>query len=169
MGLQSLKNTIMDHNTVSVKVALNAWQTNVDRCTKLINGLSDEQLLKEIAPGKNRGVYLMGHLAAIHDVLPEILGLGKRANPDLQATFIDAPDKAINKIPSISELRQVWTSVHERLKNEFVKMTPEAWFARHESMTDADFEKEPTRNKLAVLVNRTNHLSYHYGQLILLK
>ena len=68
----------MDHNTVSVKVALNAWQTNVDRCTKLINGLSDDQLLKEIAPGKNRGVYLVGHLAAIHDVLPEILGLGKQ-------------------------------------------------------------------------------------------
>ncbi len=42
----------MDHNTVSVRVALNAWQTNVDRCTKLINGLSDDQLLKEIAPGK---------------------------------------------------------------------------------------------------------------------
>ena len=40
-----------------------------------------------------------------------------------------------------------------------MKMEPEAWFARHESMTDADFEKDPTRNKLAVLVNRTNHLS----------
>ena len=159
----------MDHKTVSTKVALNAWQTNVDRSTKLINGLTDDQLLKEIAPGKNRGVYLIGHLAAIHDVLPEILGLGKRANPGLQPVFIEAPDKTIDKILSVSELRQIWTSVHERLKNDFAKMTPEAWFRRHESMTDADFEKEPTRNKLAVLVNRTNHLSYHYGQLILLK
>jgi len=159
----------MDHNTVSVRVALNAWQTNVDRSTKLINGLSDDQLLKEIAPGKNRGIYLVGHLAAIHDVLPEILGLGKRANPGLQPTFIDAPDKTIDKIPSLSELRKIWTSVHERLKNEFAKITTEGWFARHESMTDADFEKDPTRNKLAVLVNRTNHFSYHYGQLILLK
>ena len=78
----------MDHKTVAVKFALNAWQTNIDRCTKLINGLSDDQLLKEIAPGKNRGVYLVGHLAAIHDVLPEILGLGRRANPGLQPAFI---------------------------------------------------------------------------------
>ena len=159
----------MDHTTVSVKVALNAWQTNIDRCTKLIDGLSDDQLLKEIAPGKNRGVYLVGHLAAIHDVLPEILGLGKRANPNLQPIFIEAPDKKIDKIPSVSELRQIWVTVHERLKNDFTKISSEDWFARHESMTDADFEKDPTRNKLAVLVNRTNHLSYHFGQLILLK
>jgi len=159
----------MDHKIVSSKIALNAWQTNVDRSTKLINGLTDDQLLKEIAPGKNRGIYLVGHLAAVHDMIPEILGFGKRVYPDLQPTFLDAPDKTIEKIPSLSELKQIWTAVHERLKNEFAKMPPEAWFTRHESMTDADFEKEPTRNKLAVLLNRTNHLSYHYGQLILLK
>src|SRR5450755_362669 len=160
---------IMDQKTVLTKAVLNAWQIQLDRTTKFINSLSDEQLQNEIAPGKNRGIYLVGHLAAVHDALPEILGLGKRANPGLQPVFLEAQDKTIEKIPSASELRQIWITVHERLKNDFAKMSPEAWFTRHESMTDADFEKEPTRNKLAVLVNRTNHLSYHYGQLILLK
>jgi hypothetical protein len=163
------KNNNMDHKALSVKMALSSWQTNIDRCTRLINDLSDDQLLKEIAPGKNRGIYLVGHLAAVHDAMPEILGFGKRANPGLQTVFLEAPDKTIEKIPSMPELRQIWTGVHERLKNEFAKITPERWFGRHESMTDADYEKDPTRNKLAVLLNRTNHLSYHYGQLILLK
>jgi hypothetical protein len=48
-------------------------------------------------------------------------------------------------------------------------MTADAWLSRHESMTDADFEKDPARNKLSVLLNRTNHLSFHFGQLRLLK
>jgi len=159
----------MDHKSIATGIALNAWQLYVDRSSKLINSLTDDQLLKEIAPGKNRGIYLVGHLAAIHDVMPEILGLGKRAFPVLQPIFLEAPDKSGEQIPSIKELKQIWTSVHDRLKNEFAKMTPESWFRRHESMTDADFEKDPTRNKLAVLQNRTNHFSYHFGQLILLK
>jgi DinB superfamily len=159
----------MDYKSVASAIAVNAWQVYADRCTKLINGLSDDQLLKEIAPGKNRGIYLVGHLAAVHDMMPEILGFGKRAFPDLQPVFLDAPDRKFEKIPSLSELKQIWTAVHERLKNEFAKMTPEGWFRRHESMTDADYEKDPTRNKLAVLQNRTNHFAYHYGQIILLK
>jgi hypothetical protein len=159
----------MDQKTVLAKIALNAWQTQVDRTTKFINSLTDEQLQKEIAPGKNRGVYLTGHLAAIHDIIPEILGLGKRAYPELQPIFIDAPDKTIEHIPSISDLKQIWAAVHERLQQEFANMKPDVWFTRHESMTDADFEKEPTRNKLSVLLTRTNHLAYHFGQLRLLK
>jgi hypothetical protein len=159
----------MDQKTVLTKIALNAWQTQVDRSTQFLNGLTDEVLLKEIAPGKNRGIYLVGHLAAVHDMLPEILGLGKRTYPELQPIFLQAPDKSTDKIPSVSELRLIWTAVHERLQIEFEKMPADGWFSRHESMTDADFEKEPTRNKLSVLLNRTNHLAYHFGQLRLLK
>jgi hypothetical protein len=159
----------MDQKNVFTKMALNAWQMQVDRSSKLISELNDEQLLKEIAPGKNRGVYLVGHLAAIHDVIPEILGLGKRAYPNLQALFVDAPDKSTDKIPSAGELKKIWSAVNERLKSEFAGMTPDTWFTRHESMTDADFEKDPARNKLSVLLNRTSHLAYHFGQLRLLK
>jgi hypothetical protein len=159
----------MDPQTVLTKIALNAWQIQTDRATKFINESSDELLLKEVAPGRNRGVYLMGHLIAIHDGISEILGFGKKAYPDLATIFITAPDKTIDKIPTVSELRVMWTSVHDRLKNEFSTIPADKWFKRHESMTDADFEKDPARNKLSVLANRTNHLAYHFGQLRLLK
>jgi len=159
----------MDQKTVLTKAALNSWQIQVDRCTQFINSMQDDKLAKEVALGKNRGVYLVGHLAAIHDALPEILGLGKRAFPDLQPVFIDSPDNKAETVPSIQELRKIWTSVHDRLKNEFQKMQPDEWFSRHESMTDADFEKDPARNKLSVLLSRTAHIAYHFGQLRLLK
>jgi hypothetical protein len=46
----------MDQKTVFTKMALNAWQIQVDRTSRFISELKDEQLLKEIAPGKT-GVY----------------------------------------------------------------------------------------------------------------
>jgi hypothetical protein len=159
----------MDQQTISTRIALNAWQIQADRATKFINESSDELLLKEIAPGKNRGIYLVGHLLAIHDAMPEILGFGKKSHPELAPVFVTAPDKTIDKIPTIGELRAIWPSVHDRLKTEFAKMPAEKWFTRHESMTDEDFEKDPARNKISVLVNRTNHFAYHFGQLRLLK
>jgi hypothetical protein len=159
----------MDQKTVFSKNAKQAWQVQVDRATKFINELSDDQLMKEIAPGKNRGVYLMGHLIAIHDAIPEILGFGKRKYPGYKQIFIDAPDKSVADIPSTGELRQAWTEVHERLKTEFDKIPADSWFTRHESMTDEDFDKDPARNKLSVFLGRTNHLAYHFGQLRLLK
>jgi hypothetical protein len=159
----------MDHKALLSKTALNAWQQQIDRSTKFINELSDEQLQKEIAPGRNRGVYLIGHLAAIHDAMPEILGLGKRAYPELQAMYLTAPDKTLDHTLSVTELRQIWTSVNDRLKKEFSEMSADGWFTRHESMTDEDFQKDPSRNKMSVLLGRTGHLAYHFGQLRLLK
>jgi DinB superfamily len=159
----------MDQTAIFTNTALRAWQQQVERTGKFISELSDEQLMKEIAPDKNRGVYLVGHLAGVHDAFPEILGLGKKAYPELQSIFLDAPDKSIEKIPTVAELRMIWTAVHDRLRNEFAKMSPDDWFKRHESMTDEDFEKDPARNKLSVLLNRTNHLAYHFGQMRLLK
>ena len=159
----------MDQKTILTQIVLNTWQNQVDRCTAFVNSLTDQEFMKEVAPGKNRGIYLVGHLAAIHDAMPEILGFGKRAYPELHSVFINEADRAIEKIPSVAELKNIWTAVHERLKNEFAKMSAESWFSRHESMTDADFEKDPTRNKLSVLNTRTAHLAYHCGQLRLLK
>jgi hypothetical protein len=101
--------------------------------------------------------------------MPEILGLGKKVYPELHSVFVEAPDKSVGIIPSISELKQIWTTVHDRLRKEFGMMTTDDWFSRHESMNDADFEKNPARNKLSVLNTRTAHLAYHYGQLRLLK
>lgn len=51
--------------------------------------LSDEELQTEIAPGRNRVYYLLGHLTAHHDCLLPLLGIGSRLHPELDETFID--------------------------------------------------------------------------------
>jgi hypothetical protein len=39
----------------------------------------------------------------------------------------------------------------------------------HVYFSFADFEQEPHRNKLNMLLNWTGHLAYHFGQVALLK
>jgi hypothetical protein len=57
-----------------VKMSLSAWDAQNNELNKLLNELSDEQLQKEIAPGRNRGIYLLGHLVAVSDrMIPLIL------------------------------------------------------------------------------------------------
>jgi hypothetical protein len=48
---------------------LRGWKFNVERADKLFGGLSPGQLEQEVAPGKNRLIYLWGHLAAVNDRL----------------------------------------------------------------------------------------------------
>jgi hypothetical protein len=40
-----------------VKMVFDRWDARLQNFNTLINDLSNETLLKEIAPGKNRGIY----------------------------------------------------------------------------------------------------------------
>lgn len=159
----------MDQQELFIRMALQAWEVNLRRVNAIFNGLSDEDLSQEIAPGKNRVIYLLGHLAAVNDAMLPLLGFGKKEFPELEETFLSKPDRAVAELPSAKELREYWTKSNELLTAHFSKLSPGEWFQRHTSMTDEDFIKEPHRNKLSVLISRTNHLSYHLGQLILVK
>ena len=159
----------MNKDQLFVKMALSAWETHIGRASELLNSLSDAQLLNEIAPNKNSGIYLVGHLIAIHDAMNDILGLGKRAHVELDEAFVQNPDHSGFGMPAASVLREYWNDVHQKLGSSLKQLAPEEWFRRHTHMTDEDFAKEPHRNRLNVLINRTNHLAYHLGQLRLLK
>lgn len=151
-----------------IKMVIDAWDKYVKRTDQIFNSLSDADLLKEIAPGKNRAVYLLGHLTAVNDELCPLLGLGESAWPQLKPLFLVNPDKAGSEFPSIPELRQYWKTSNSRLSEGFDRMEPYEWFERHSAVSEEAFAKEPHRNKLNVLISRTNHVSYHEGQLILI-
>jgi hypothetical protein len=152
-----------------IKMVLDAWYLKISQLTKLFDQLTDEQLEKEIAPGKNTGVYLLGHLAGVSNRMLPLLGLGDEINPELYNTFVEKGEKEIGDRPSVAALRKEWTAINAALSKVFAEVQPDDWFKRHNSVSDADFAKEPHRNKLNVIINRTNHLDYHAGQVILLK
>jgi hypothetical protein len=156
-------------NELAVKIVLDAWFSNVKRTDEIFNKLTDEELMKEIAPGKNRVIYILGHLTAVHDRMIPLLNMGERLYPQLDDIFLANPDKVVTEIPSATNLRGFWKGINETLEEHFKAMQTEDWFLKHNSVSAEDFIKEPHRNKLNIILSRTNHLAYHLGQLALLK
>lgn len=164
-------NTVTNETSpaVFVKMVITAWQTQNIRINELLEIISDEQLLQETAPGRNTGIYLFGHLAAINDRLFELLALGERIHPELDAVFLDNPDRSGLAMPPVDELKKYWNGINTALTDHFNKMQPGEWFTRHTAVSEEDFAKEPHRNKLNVLITRTVHQGYHLGQMNYLK
>jgi hypothetical protein len=151
-----------------IKMVLSNWELQISRMNNLVAKLSDEELSAETAPGRNTGIYLLGHLAAVSDGLFTFLGLGDRINPALDEVFLKNPENSGLAKPSIAELKEYWNQVNSVLAEKISQMNTDEWFNKHSAISEEDFAKEPHRNKLNILINRTNHLSYHIGQLVYL-
>jgi hypothetical protein len=152
-----------------LKMVFDRWNGSIKNWDAILNNLTDETLQKEIAPGKNRGIYLLGHLIAVHDEMLKLLDMGEKFYPELYEPFIKSPDKATTQIPTAAELRSFWTKQCDMLKQKFESLKPEEWFEKHTAVSTEDFINEPHRNKLNIIITRTSHLNYHTGQLVLLK
>jgi uncharacterized damage-inducible protein DinB len=146
---------------------LNSWKLAINRLGKTLSELSDEQLQQHVAPGRNRVFYLLGHLTAMHDRMFPLLGIGDRLHPALDEPYIANPDRVVADPLSTTELRRVWSEVNNRLTAALERFTPEEWLEKHTAVSEEDFAKDPGRNRLAVVLSRTNHMSYHLGQIIL--
>src|SRR6266849_1568628 len=79
--IKKQKETLMTNEELYLAVALNGRKGNIERADKMFSGLSDQEALKEIAPGKNRLIYVWGHLTATHDAMLPLLGIGRRLHP----------------------------------------------------------------------------------------
>ena len=135
----------------------------------LFETLNDEQMMKEVAPNRNRGIYLLGHLTAVHDLMLPLLRFRESLFPELKDSFIGTPDNSDEQPFSVADLRHKWLIVNDELIKHFGNLTPEEWLQKHNAVSDEDFAKERHRNRLNVVLSRSNHLSYHLGQLTLLR
>jgi hypothetical protein len=150
-----------------VALGLKVWKAQIERADKLFGSLSSEEILREVAPGGNRLLYLWGHLTAMHDAMLPLLGLRERLYPEFDVAFVSNPDKSRAGIPSHEQVRQAWNAVNGELSKGLEKMSWSDWLQRHSAVSAEDFAKDASRNRFAILLSRTNHLSYHLGQAVL--
>jgi hypothetical protein len=158
----------MEQSRILVDMALKAWNQQISRADKFFEAQSDDNFSKEVAPGKNRISYLMGHLVSSNESMMTLFGFGPKLYPSFEDIFSKNPDRVLPQ-PPVAEIRKAWKETHATLNKNFENLSVDAWLGKHTAMTDEDLAKEPTRNKLSVLISRTNHVSYHIGQLVLTK
>lgn len=151
-----------------VKIVMDRWNGSILNLNKKLSALSDEQLQKEVAPGRNTGTYLLGHLIAVHDDMLVLLDMGEKLFSELHEPYLKQADKVATQTVSVSELRLIYEKQNTLLQEKFEKMSPGEWFEKHTAVSEEDFIKEPHRNKLNIIVTRTSHLQYHAGQIALL-
>jgi uncharacterized damage-inducible protein DinB len=156
---------VITEKELVINMLVAAWEAQNKRFNAMLDKLSDADLAAETAPGRNTGVYLLGHLTAVNDGMIRLLGFGDKLYPQLESIFLTAPDKSGQVMPSTSELREYWHNTCDTLHEHFKKMSADEWFGGHTAVSAEDFKKEPTRNKLNVLISRTTHQGYHFGQM----
>ncbi len=120
-------------------------------------------------PARNTGIYPLGHLTAVNDGILPLLGFGPKLHPELEAIFLTNPDKSGLDQPNLETLKSYWKEINAKLTKHMNELSAEDWMKRHTAVSEEDFAKEPHRNKLNIIINRSNHQSYHLGQLAYLK
>ncbi len=158
----------MDQAAAIISQQLTAWEQQNERVNKLIETIDTDALAAETAPGRNSGIYLLGHLAAVNDGMLPLLGLGEKMYPELEDIFLKSPDKSGKAKPDLETIKRHWKAINTALTAKLRALTPAEWMQRHTAVTEADFAKEPHRNRLNILISRTVHQAYHLGQLMYL-
>src|SRR6202140_1763821 len=119
-----------------VALGLKVWKTQIDRADKLFGSLSSEEVLREIAPGRNRVLYLWGHLTAVHDAMLPLLGLRERLHPGFDVAFISNPDRSRADVPSHEQVGGAWNVGNAELWKGFEKMSSNDWALRLASVSE---------------------------------
>lgn len=132
----------------------------------IIGQLSDDDLKKEISPGKNPGTWLLGHLIACEDDFALYIKNEKATYPEYQKWFAyETKPQAFENYPPISEMRDKWKEMVEKNKKIYAELTDEVLNEPHARLTD---ENDFCQTKHDIAVHWQVHLMYHVGQLSVL-
>jgi len=89
----------MDSEKLSSQTVLNYWKSVNQRVSDLIAQISEENIQNEVAPGRNRALYIVGHLTAVSDRMFSLPGVGERRFPNLDTAYLGHPDRtAVNPL-----------------------------------------------------------------------
>ncbi len=127
--------------------------------------LSDDDLKLEIAPGRNHGVWLLGHLIVSDDDLSLYMGKDPMLYPEYSDIF--GPKsilKPAEEYPAVKILREQWNNVIEKNIKIYSELTDEELAEPH-AMVKGNIEDDYFKTKENCAINWLNHQMYEAGQL----
>ncbi len=132
-----------------------------------INSLTDEEFEMELSPGKNRGVWILGHMITSDDEFSVFMGKGDLLFPYYPELFGQGSKlQPLQSYPEVSELRQQWNDVIEKNKNIYENLKDEELEQPHNNIVEG--KEDFFKTKARVIMAWHLHQMYHAGQLGLL-
>lgn len=153
----------------TLDICLLQWKTYVARTQKVIDTISEENFQKAIVAGGNTPSWILGHLADADDALLELLGIGKRLFPELKTIYHHERGTNQDGHLSKADLDKKWKEISAALDVAFKNWSEKDWLSKHTAVSEGDFQKEPHRNRLNVMLTRVEHKASHLGQIAMLK
>lgn len=152
-------------NMTILQICLLQWETYNRRMQKVLDTIKDEDYFKPIVSGGNSPSWIIGHLVETDDALLELFGIRPRMFPELAKIYHH--ERNANQVGHLTkeELTLKWKAISEELSKSFKSMNETDWLGRHMAVSEADFMKEPHRNKLNVMLGRVSHKASHLGQI----
>jgi hypothetical protein len=132
-----------------------------------LDELTDEELRSDIIPGKNHGVWILGHLVASDDTLSEYLGYGPTLFPETQRYAQGQLLLPVDECKPPSVLRDEWKKVCEKNETIYQRLT-DAELDEPHAMLQGNPENDYFKTKQGVIINWSLHQVHHAGQLALL-
>ena len=127
-----------------------------------LNSLSDEDLAAEIAPGRNTGIWTLGHLIASMDDIGLYLCNEDILYKDLWDQFGPGSKSDGKAYPPVSEMRERWIKVNEKAKRIISGLTDNELNEKHNNKQDTT---EFYNTKQKVIDCWILHQMYHAGHL----
>ena len=153
---------------IVVKRFYEQWKDAAGWTTKYLNWLNDEELAFEVAPGRNHGIWILGHLIQSEDDLARYLGRGDCQFPEYEKLFsMKSKLLPISEYPPAAVLREHWLTALKRNDAILQTMTDEEWDQPHSFMNSTS-EDDFYGTKGSCIFHWTMHMMYHNGQLAIL-
>lgn len=148
-------------------VLAHQYRMMVEWVTEYIDALSDEDLKMELSPGKNHGVWILGHMIVSDDDFSVYMGKGELLYPRWseklgQRSKLMPPEN----YPPVPELREMWKKVCEKNFKIYETITDEE-LPQHHALYKAS-EPDYFKTKDRVIMSWQLHQMYHAGQLAVL-
>jgi len=132
-----------------------------------IEPLNDDEYKWELSPGKNHGVWLLGHLITSDDDFSLFMGRGEMLYPEYPAIFGEGSKlQSVDNYPSVAVLKEQWKNVVEKNKKVYADLKDAELDERHGMIKDyEDYKKDSFKTKMSVIMHWQLHQMYHAGQL----
>lgn len=132
-----------------------------------IDPLTDDELKMELSPGKNHGIWILGHLIVSDDDFSLYMGKGDLLFPEYYEIFgAKSKLQPVESYAPASLLRKQWKEVIEKNKKIYAELTDEELKLPHAKVDE--FENDFFKTKENIAKFWQLHQMYHAGQLSIL-